>query len=154
MIEYNLDISPQRKRLHLLIRQLHIHRLFLNQALFARRIREYFGHLHTLALIHIEVGNAAATPYMRHTFKLHGFQPFHRRWFNLLIVVAFEVVDISELAGLRTPLATSETLIIIKTETVVHWVTVTEIVQDSTDCNAGTTLARVTVHNYDVFRVN
>lgn len=154
MIEYNLDISPQRKWLHLLIRQLHIHRLFLNQALFAGRIREYFGHLHTLALIHIEVGNAAATPYMRHTFKLHGFQPFHRRWFNLLIVVAFEVVDISELAGLRTPLATSETLIIIKTETVVHWVTVTEIVQDSTDCNAGTTLARVTVHNYDVFRVN
>ena len=154
MIEYNLDISPQRKRLHLLIRQLHIHRLFLNQALFARRIREYFGHLHTLALIHIEVGNAAATPYMRHTFKLHCFQSFHRRWFYLLIVVAFEVVDISELAGLRTPLATSETLIIIKTETVVHWVTVTEIVQDSTDCNAGTTLARVTVHNYDVLRVD
>lgn len=147
MIEDNFDISPQRKRLHLLIRQLHIHRLFLDQALFARRIREYFGHLHALALIHIEVGNAAATPYMRHTFKLHGFQSFNWRWFNLLIVVAFEVVDISELAGLRTPLATSKTLIIIETETVVHWVTVAEIVQDGTDCNASATLARITVNN-------
>ena len=147
MIEDNFYISPQRKRLHLLIRQLHIHRLFLDQALFARRIREYFGHLHALALIHIEVGNAAATPYIRHTFKLHGFQSFHRRWFNLLIVVAFEVVDISELAGLRTSLATSEALIIIETQTVVHWVTVAEIVQDGTDCNAGATLSWVTVHN-------
>jgi hypothetical protein len=141
VIENNLNISPKRKRLHLLIRQLHIHRLITNHHLFIWGIREYLSDLHTLTLIHIEVGKAAATRYIWHTFKLHSFQSFNRRGFNLLVVVAFEVVDISELAGLGTALATIEALIVIEAETVVHRVTVLQIVQNCTDCNTGATLA-------------
>ena len=66
----------------------------------------------------------------------------------------FKVVEVSELAWLTDTLSTSESLMTVELEAVVHVAKVAHKKKECTYCSACPTFARVAVHDQHILRVS
>jgi len=121
VVEHNLSIATHRKRHLLLFCESKNHWLvFVSAICFIGGVYECFSYVHTIAVKNFKTRSAIIVPHVWNPLNLNPTKTLDCGRFYNFFVVAFEVVNIPELAGLAYTFAVTKSSLAVKFQAVVN----------------------------------
>ncbi len=90
---------------------------------------------------YVEDGGASYAIYSGYFEKLDAFQPFYRRRLHNLLIKAFKIVNVAQLARLTDAFAARESFMPIESKGVIHVVNEATEKQEADNCGACTSFS-------------
>ena len=117
------------------------------------RVSECLSNVQTTTTVNFEEGNTATAAHIRHLHELDAPEALRCGGLYLATVESFEVVKVSELAGLADAFAAGEAHVTIVLQALVHVFQEAHKEEYCADCRSCSSFARVAVHNQTVLGV-